>query len=84
MSKCTECRKATALDTRWDRISRWFFFQLFPKQITDLSQEKFTQGFGDGYKMGYGHGVLKFSEQGQVEMVKFSKKINENQTQKSF
>lgn len=55
MAKCSDCRKADALDTRWDRIVRWVFFRLFPKQIIDLNQEKYTQGFGDGYTMGIKH-----------------------------
>lgn len=53
--KCTNCRKAEALDTRWDRIKRWLFICLFPQQSIDLSQEKYTQGFGDGYAMGMKH-----------------------------
>lgn len=55
MSKCTDCRKAESIDTWSDRIIRWFFHRLFPKQIVDLSQEKFTQGFGDGYSIGMKH-----------------------------
>ena len=55
MPKCTECRKAEALDTTWERITRWLFYRLFPKRIVDLSQEKYTQGFGDGYKKGFDH-----------------------------
>lgn len=55
MSKCTECRKAEALDTPWERITRWWFYHLFPKNIIDLSQEKYTQGIGDGYTLGFKH-----------------------------
>lgn len=55
MSKCTNCRKADVLDTRWDRIKRWFFYRIFSQQIIDLSQEKFTQGFSDGYVRGMKH-----------------------------
>lgn len=55
MSKCTNCRKTEALDTRWERFSRWVFYRVFPQQIIDLSQEKFTQGFGDGYSKGMKH-----------------------------
>ena len=55
MSKCSSCRKWDAeLDTTWDRI-RLKFFHLFAKDIIDLSQEKFTQGFADGYAMGQKH-----------------------------
>jgi hypothetical protein len=55
MSKCTNCRKAEAMDTVWDRISRWLFYRVFPQQVIDLSQEKYTQGFGDGYAKGFKH-----------------------------
>ena len=55
MAKCTECRKAEALDTQWERFTRWVFFRLFPKQIIDINQEKYTQGFGDGYSTGMKH-----------------------------
>lgn len=60
MSKCTTCRKADALDTRIERITRWIFYRMFPKQIIDLGAEKFTQGFGDGYKKGHEHGITEF------------------------
>lgn len=53
--KCSNCRKAEAVDTRMDRIKRWLFYRLFPVQIQDLSSEKYTQGFGDGYTMGFKH-----------------------------
>lgn len=56
MSKCNVCRKNDALNTRWDRIRYRLFLFLFPKDIIDLSQDKFTQGFGDGYMMGFDHG----------------------------
>lgn len=55
MSKCNNCRKADVLDNRWDRIKRWLFYRLFPEQIIDLSQEKYTQGIGDGYALGMKH-----------------------------
>lgn len=55
MRKCLTCRKATEeLDSRWDRIRQWFFNR-FHQDIVDLSQDKFTQGFGDGYKVGFKH-----------------------------
>lgn len=54
MAKCNTCRKAEVLDTRWDKI-RIKFFHLFHKDIVDLSQEKYMQGFGDGYKTGREH-----------------------------
>ncbi len=39
------------LDTRWDRF-RLFLFHLFKEDIIDLSQDKYTQGFSDGYVKG--------------------------------
>lgn len=51
MSKCSQCRKADVLDSRWDKI-RLYFFHFFHNDIIDLSQDKFTQGFADGYKKG--------------------------------
>src|SRR5689334_14838185 len=56
MSKCNTCRKAEVLDSRWDKI-RLRFFHIFHKDIIDLSQDKYTQGFGDGYKVGHTHAV---------------------------
>ncbi len=50
MTKCNQCRKNDAeLLTRWERFTNWMFYRLFPKDIADLSQDKFTQGFTDGY-----------------------------------
>ena len=55
MSKCSSCRKLDSeLNSWWDRI-RLKFFNCFKGDIIDLSQEKFTQGFGDGYKKGREH-----------------------------
>ena len=55
MSKCSQCRKLDAeLDTWWDRW-RLKMFHLFHKDIVDLSQDKYTQGFSDGYKTGRVH-----------------------------
>lgn len=54
MSKCATCRKADVLDSRWDKI-RLFFFHFFHTDITDLSQDKYTQGFADGYVKGRKH-----------------------------
>jgi len=55
MSKCTQCRKIDAeLDSWWDRL-RLKLFNLFHRDIVDLSQDKYTQGFSDGYVMGRKH-----------------------------
>jgi len=57
MAKCSQCRRASdLLDSRWDKIRLWLFNHLFAADITDLSQDKFTQGFSDGYKAGFARG----------------------------
>lgn len=53
--KCIQCRKQPVQDSPWDRIRLFFFYRLFPSDISDLSQDKFTQGFGDGYSRGRKH-----------------------------
>ncbi len=53
MSKCNQCRKNNSeLDSTWDRV-RLFFFNFFHNDIIELSQDRFTQGFADGYKAGW-------------------------------
>lgn len=53
MRKCLQCRKVTEeLDSWWDRVRLWLFNR-FHEDIIDLAQDKFTQGFGDGYKEGF-------------------------------
>lgn len=42
------------MDTPWDKI-RIKLFHLFHNDIIDLGQDKFTQGFADGYVMGRKH-----------------------------
>ena len=55
MSKCSSCRKVEAeLDTTWDRVRLWMF-HFFHSDIIDLSQDRYTQGFADGYKVGMEH-----------------------------
>lgn len=61
MPKCSNCRKAEALDTRWDRIKRKLCHALFAQQVIDISQEKYTSGFGDGYTKGFEHASTKFN-----------------------
>lgn len=63
MAKCSQCRRASdLLDTRWDKIRLWLFHHLFAADITDLSQDKFTQGFSDGYKAGFERGEQMFEK----------------------
>lgn len=53
MRKCLTCRKVSAeLDTHWDTIRLWFF-NWFHQDIIDLSQDRYTQGISDGYKLGF-------------------------------
>ncbi len=56
MPKCSQCRENDVeLLTRWERFTNWLFYRLFPKDIADLSQDKYTQGFADGYVKGQIH-----------------------------
>ncbi len=51
--KCQNCRaKDIELLTKWERFKNWLFYKLFPEDIADLSQSKFTQGFTDGLLQG--------------------------------
>jgi hypothetical protein len=52
---CSQCRKLDALDTRWNKFKHWLMFKLFSRDIADEKASSFTQGFGDGYKMGRQH-----------------------------
>lgn len=53
MTKCSQCRKNdTELLSWWERVKNWLFNHLFPQDIIDLSQDKYTQGFSDGYVKG--------------------------------
>lgn len=71
--KCPTCRKnELELTSRWDRFKVWAFHKLFPIEVVDLSQEKFTQGFGDGYKEGFAR-----ANQLAQKQVEFLDAINE-------
>lgn len=51
--RCAQCKKVQKeLDSWWDRV-RLFLFHFFHQDIIDLSDDKFQQGFGDGYRAGY-------------------------------
>ena len=55
MPKCANCRKADAVETRWEKIRYWIALHLFPQDFIDARANAHTQGFGDGYKMGIDH-----------------------------
>lgn len=55
--KCQTCRtKDVELLTRWERIRNWFFEHVnhtfFADDFDDLKQQKYTQGFSDGFERG--------------------------------
>lgn len=53
---CSSCRKTEVENyTWWQRTRSRLFVKLFPTDYVDLSQEKYTQGFSDGYKTGFQH-----------------------------
>ena len=56
--RCNDCRKdkaeSDAFLTTWERVKLWAF-KHFHEEITDLSAEKYTSGFGEGYAVGFDH-----------------------------
>ncbi len=53
MVKCQSCRKNDIeLLSRWERCKNWLFHKLFPEDIADVAQNKYTQGFVDGLGRG--------------------------------
>lgn len=52
MAKCSVCKKAEVVDTPFDKITEWLFRHIFPKHYEDLTEEKYTRGFGEGYVTG--------------------------------
>ena len=54
--RCTDCRKKEAeVTTVWERTKDWLLYKLFSEEVSDVKAQSFTQGFGDGYKMGWEH-----------------------------
>src|SRR6185369_17272427 len=51
-TKCLTCRKSEMESTTWWERMKSRMFHLFHEELLDYGQEKFTQGFGDGYKKG--------------------------------
>lgn len=77
---CIDCRKKEAQypDTRWERMREWLFRRLFVKEIESLSNERFIQGFGDGYKQGFDQSA---NLRGSAENIKMGIKVEmEKQT----
>ncbi len=62
MPKCSNCRKADALETRWEKIRYWFAIHLFPQDFIDARANSHMQGFGEGYTMGTEHQREKTKE----------------------
>lgn len=55
MKLCKVCKKKeVAAKTWWERI-RAKAFQVFGTDIVDLGADKFTEGFGEGYRKGWDH-----------------------------
>lgn len=52
MPTCGECLTNHA-EKKWTEKIRFFFFRIFREEITDLTNEKFTKGFGEGYREGF-------------------------------
>lgn len=55
MSRCKTCRKHEVMDSWDDKLCEWLIYKLFPKTLMDFQQDKYTQGFSDGYVMGRKH-----------------------------
>ncbi len=54
--KCTQCQQNdkmihAAMSSR-ERIMDWLFRTIFPQELTDITQDKYTQGFSDGLEKG--------------------------------
>lgn len=52
MARCETCRRLDALESWWDKV-RTFFFNFFKTDIIELSEQKYTRGFADGYAAGF-------------------------------
>ena len=84
MPRCSDCRGQQAELNLWEKV-RACAFRFFHENITDLSSDKFTQGFGEGYKQGFEHantqkGILSSLQ--RVESV--LTQINRPQTKADF
>lgn len=70
--KCTSCRKEEVQPTWWEDKKYKLMHYLFGEEVKNLAQEKYTQGFGDGHKMGYLACInqVKTREEVQAEIIK--------------
>lgn len=53
MPKCQNCRNGEGTTTWWEQTRYWLMFRLFPQDVDNLSGEKYTRGFGVGYRQGF-------------------------------
>lgn len=68
--RCPDCRrKELELTTLWERFRWWVFKTVFADEYTDLGQERFTQGFGDGYKEGFNRATELYKNGGRFQTI---------------
>lgn len=70
--KCIICKKEGQPIHLKDRIRLWFFNHMFYEERQDLSEDKYTKGFGEGYKIGFQQS--KEHQKRLDDLVKFLKK----------
>jgi len=54
MPQCADCKRNDAVMTLAERF-RWWLFWHFGKEVKDLGDDKYTKGYGEGYRQGYAH-----------------------------
>ena len=65
---CTACRKVPEMRTRWEKFRAWIM-HWFHEEMLEWGDEKFTQGFGEGYKAGHYHAKEMYSYAGELGRV---------------
>jgi hypothetical protein len=61
--KCDSCRKIELeVTTWWERFKYQLMLKMFPVELQEYFEEKYTKGFGDGYKIGMEHAELNHIE----------------------
>lgn len=53
MNLCKGCKETEVRQRNWWERLRHFCFRAFEEEVKDLRGEKFTEGFGQGYKTGF-------------------------------